>query len=87
MPGCRPAGERLRQHRRSGRQQRRARSAGGLVEPIDPVAGHLPGDVNRFNARNLGSDRLYKPAAALREEFETLLTGRDPKTVVHQCGL
>ena len=58
----------------------------GLVEPIDPVAGHIPGAVNRFNARNLGPDRLYKPAATLREEFETLLAGRDPKTVVHQCG-
>lgn len=58
----------------------------GLVEPIDPVAGHIPGAVNRFNARNLGTDRLYKPAATLRQEFDTLLAGRDPKAVVHQCG-
>ncbi len=58
----------------------------GLVEPIDPVAGHIPGAVNRFNARNLEPDRLFKPAETLREEFQTLLAGREPGSVVHQCG-
>lgn len=58
----------------------------GVIEPIDPVAGHIPGAVNRFHARNLGADNKLKPAATLREEFETLLAGRDPASVVHQCG-
>ena len=58
----------------------------GLIEPIDPVAGHIPGAVNRFHARNLGADNKLKPADVLRQEFETLLAGRDPSTVVHQCG-
>ncbi|MBU3737944.1 MAG: sulfurtransferase [Rhodoferax sp.] len=58
----------------------------GEVEPLDPVAGHIPGALNRPFSANLGSDGRFKPAAQLREEFETLLAGRQPATVVHHCG-
>lgn len=58
----------------------------GEVEPIDPVAGHIPGALNRPFPDNLGADGCFKPAAQLRLEFETLLAGRDPATVVHHCG-
>jgi len=58
----------------------------GEVEPLDPIAGHIPGGLNRPFAENLGPDGKFKPAAQLRAEFETLLEGRDPATVVHQCG-
>jgi thiosulfate/3-mercaptopyruvate sulfurtransferase len=58
----------------------------GEVEPLDPIAGHIPGALNRPFADNLGPDGKFKPAAQLRAEFETLLAGRDPATVVHQCG-
>ena len=58
----------------------------GEVEPLDPVAGHIPGALNRPFAQNLGADGRFKPAAQLRQEFEALLAGRDPATVVHQCG-
>ncbi len=58
----------------------------GEVEPLDPVAGHIPGALNRPSAQNLGPDGKFKPAAQLRAEFEQLLAGRDPKTVVHHCG-
>ncbi len=58
----------------------------GEVEPLDPVAGHIPGAVNRPFGGNLGPDGRFKPAAALRGEFEALLAGRSASTVVHQCG-
>lgn len=58
----------------------------GEVEPLDPIAGHIPGALNRPFTENLGPDGKFKPAAQLRAEFETLLAGRDPDTVVHQCG-
>ncbi|HZY20432.1 MAG TPA: sulfurtransferase [Ramlibacter sp.] len=58
----------------------------GEVEPLDPVAGHIPGAFNRPFAQNLGPDGRFKPAAQLRSEFEQLLQGRDPSTVVHHCG-
>ncbi len=58
----------------------------GEVEPLDPIAGHIPGALNRPFTENIGADGKFKPAAQLRAEFETLLAGRDPATVVHQCG-
>jgi thiosulfate/3-mercaptopyruvate sulfurtransferase len=58
----------------------------GEVEPLDPVAGHIPGALNRPFAQNLQPDGKFKPAAQLRSEFEKLLAGRDPATVVHHCG-
>ena len=58
----------------------------GEVEPIDPVAGHIPGALNRPFAQNIGPDGKFKPAAQLKAEFEALLGGRDPASVVHHCG-
>jgi thiosulfate/3-mercaptopyruvate sulfurtransferase len=58
----------------------------GEVEPLDPVAGHIPGALNRPFVENLGPDGHFKPPAQLRTEFKHLLQGRDPTTVVHQCG-
>lgn len=58
----------------------------GEVEPIDPVAGHIPGALNRPFTQNFGLDGKFKPAVELRAEFIALLAGRDPATVVHHCG-
>lgn len=58
----------------------------GEVEPLDPVAGHIPGALNRPFVDNLGPDGRFKPAGQLRAEFDQLLAGRDPATVVHHCG-
>lgn len=58
----------------------------GEVEPLDPVAGHIPGALNRPFSQNLDANGLFKPATTLRAEFDTLLAGRDPTTVVHHCG-
>ena len=58
----------------------------GEVEPLDPVAGHIPGALNRPFAQNMGADGKFKPAAVLKAEFEALLAGRDPAGVIHHCG-
>ena len=58
----------------------------GDVEPLDPVAGHIPGALNRPFAQNLDADGKFKPPAQLKTEFEALLAGRDAGTVVHHCG-
>lgn len=58
----------------------------GEVEPLDPIAGHVPGALNRPFPTNLDDNGLFKPAAQLRQEFNALLAGRDPATVVHHCG-
>lgn len=58
----------------------------GEFEPIDPVAGHIPGAVNRFCMFNLNGDMTFRPAAEIREEFLDLMSGRQPENVRHQCG-
>ena len=58
----------------------------GRIEPMDPVAGHIPGALNRFHGNNLRPDGRFKPAEVLRKELLELLAGKDPGTVVHQCG-
>jgi thiosulfate/3-mercaptopyruvate sulfurtransferase len=58
----------------------------GEIEPLDPVAGHIPGALNRPFTDNFNADGKFKPASQLRAEFDALLAGRDPTTVVHHCG-
>lgn len=65
---------------------RAAERFAGKQEPIDPVAGHVPGAVNRFWKDNLEPDGRFKQAARLRAEFDTLLAGLRPEQVVHMCG-
>ncbi|MCC5025391.1 MAG: sulfurtransferase [Candidatus Synoicihabitans palmerolidicus] len=58
----------------------------GDEEPIDPMAGHIPGAVNRFFQDNLRPNGAFRDAQTLRGEFEAVLDGRDSREVVHQCG-
>jgi thiosulfate/3-mercaptopyruvate sulfurtransferase len=58
----------------------------GEVEPIDPVAGHVPGARNRPFSDNLAVDGKFKPAAVLREEFSKLIAPHAPCNVIHMCG-
>jgi thiosulfate/3-mercaptopyruvate sulfurtransferase len=58
----------------------------GEVEPIDTVAGHVPGARNHPFATNLGSDGRFAPAAELRKRFEQSQAGvADDHTIV-MCG-
>lgn len=58
----------------------------GDVEPLDPVAGHIPGAINRPFAENLGADGRFKSPEILRAEWLRLLGSADSGQVVHMCG-
>lgn len=58
----------------------------GEVEPLDPVAGHIPGARCAPFTDNLGSDGRFLPADQLRQRFERLLDGRSPEHLVAYCG-
>jgi len=58
----------------------------GECEPIDRVAGHVPGAVNCPYTGNLSADNTLLPAAQLTNRWRGLLNGRAPGTVVHMCG-
>lgn len=58
----------------------------GDNEPIDPVAGHIPGALNRPYTRNLAADGTFRSAHELRGDFDGMLHGRAPEDLVHYCG-
>ncbi|MFP7721178.1 sulfurtransferase [Lysobacter sp. A3-1-A15] len=79
---------RLQRHLAAGRGVVDARAPerfSGDVEPIDRVAGHVPGAVNRPFSDNLDDGR-FKPPARLADEFGTLLAGRPASDWVAMCG-
>ena len=58
----------------------------GEVEPLDPVAGHIPGALNRPFTTNLNADGFFKSADQLRAEFAALFGDANAANVVHHCG-
>ncbi|MCO7563459.1 sulfurtransferase [Pseudomonas sp. S 311-6] len=58
----------------------------GDVEPIDPVAGHIPGAQCLAFTDNLGPDGHFLPAAQLKQRFDEALAGRAPEQLVAYCG-
>ncbi|WP_245927270.1 sulfurtransferase [Nocardioides silvaticus] len=57
----------------------------GETEPVDPVAGRIPGAVNVPTARNLGEDGRFRSAAALREVYAAVGVTDDVSVAVY-CG-
>jgi thiosulfate/3-mercaptopyruvate sulfurtransferase len=58
----------------------------GEQEPIDSIAGRIPGAANRFNMDNLSAQGTFKSAAELKKEFQSALGKRSPSEVIHYCG-
>jgi thiosulfate/3-mercaptopyruvate sulfurtransferase len=58
----------------------------GAVEPIDPVAGHIPGAVNYPYKRSLQPDGTFRPAAEIRASLQAVLGQAAPIDAAAYCG-
>jgi thiosulfate/3-mercaptopyruvate sulfurtransferase len=58
----------------------------GTHEPIDRVAGHIPGAINHFFKDNLSADGTFLDPAALRARWTALLGSTPAEHVVSYCG-
>jgi len=58
----------------------------GVAEPIDPVAGHVPGAVNLPFSAFLTADGTFESPQRLRERLDAAIGSQDPASVVAMCG-
>ncbi len=62
---------------------RAAERYAGIVEPFDPVAGHIEGAINIPYADNIAEPGYFLPVDAMHSRFESVL---DESTLVAYCG-
>jgi thiosulfate/3-mercaptopyruvate sulfurtransferase len=58
----------------------------GEVEPLDKVAGHIPGAANHFYKHNLDAAGLFLPPGELRGHLAKVVGDVPPAHVVSYCG-
>jgi thiosulfate/3-mercaptopyruvate sulfurtransferase len=58
----------------------------GKLEPLDPIAGHIPGARNLYWQSQLDDDRMFESSSALRERYARILGDVSPEHVVCYCG-
>ena len=58
----------------------------GRTEPIDSVAGHIPGAMNHFWKKNLDDQGRFLNPERLRHTFQGVYTGTQAEDVVFYCG-
>jgi thiosulfate/3-mercaptopyruvate sulfurtransferase len=58
----------------------------GEVEPIDRVAGHIPGAVNDHFMQNLDKDGTFRSPQALRDRLTAVIGGASPQDIACYCG-
>ena len=65
---------------------RAAERYSGQVEPLDTVAGHIPGAVNAPFTGNLGPTGQFLPVPELRRRWLKILGGTPPQKLIAMCG-
>jgi thiosulfate/3-mercaptopyruvate sulfurtransferase len=58
----------------------------GITEPIDLVAGHIPGAHNIPFSTNLDADGKFLSPEELKEKYEAAIGNRNPENIIVHCG-
>jgi 3-mercaptopyruvate sulfurtransferase SseA len=58
----------------------------GLTEPLDLIAGHIPGAINVPFSENLSEDGFYKPAEVLAKKYTEIIGNKNPENIIVHCG-
>jgi len=58
----------------------------GIIEPVDLVAGHIPGAINDPYSNNLDSDGRFKKSEILRKKYQSVLKNYAAEKVIFHCG-
>jgi len=58
----------------------------GEHEPIDPVAGHIPGALNAPFMENINKDGTFLSVSELQQRFDPIIARSNNKQLVHYCG-
>ncbi len=58
----------------------------GATEPIDAIAGHIPGAINHPFTRNLTADGRFLSSEVLRSQFNKSTGHITPRHIIGMCG-
>ncbi len=58
----------------------------GLTEPLDLIAGHIPGAINVPFSENLNEDGFYHSPETLKEKYTQILSNTKPENTIIHCG-
>nr|WP_294921654.1 sulfurtransferase [uncultured Flavobacterium sp.] len=58
----------------------------GLTEPLDLIAGHIPGAINVPFSENLNEDGFYHSPETLKEKYTQILGNTKPENTIIHCG-
>lgn len=58
----------------------------GRSEPIDLVAGHIPGAINVPFSTNLDANQLFLPPNELKQKYQTIFAGKSAENIIVHCG-
>jgi len=58
----------------------------GLTEPIDLIAGHIPGVINIPFTENLNAEGRFLSPEVLKEKYTSALAGVQPENIIVHCG-
>ena len=58
----------------------------GITEPLDLIAGHIPGAINIPFSENLNQDGFYKSAEELKQKYSEIIGDKNLEDVIVHCG-